>query len=362
MPIQDSADYILQIENVTKTFAGSKAVDNVDLNVRRGEFVTLLGPSGCGKSTLLRMIAGFEVPTSGRISMRGQDMSNRPAYEREIGMVFQNLALFPHMNVYDNVAFGLRARNRLDELDRKVRDMLSLVGLEGFETRRTGQISGGQRQRVALARSLVTSPDLLLLDEPLSALDLKLRRQLQIELKRIQQEIGITFIFVTHDQEEALSMSDRVAVMNKGSVEQFGTAIETYHFPKTEFVARFVGETNLLRGVVSERSSDGAVICLDDCDTQVSVLTGTEVAAKGDRVAVSIRPEYVVLGSPDKHPVSAQITSHSFSGATVTYALNSVAGPLLAQVPFLPDKGHPLPKGQAVSVGWPADSVTLIPE
>ncbi|MCC5970486.1 MAG: ABC transporter ATP-binding protein [Pararhodobacter sp.] len=357
-----SSDLILQIEAVTKTFDANPAVDCVDLDVRRGEFVTLLGPSGCGKSTLLRMIAGFETPTSGRIKISGRDISRLAPYDREIGMVFQNLALFPHMNVYDNVAFGLRARNRTKGMDGKVREMLSLVGLEGFEERRTGQISGGQRQRVALARSLVTSPELLLLDEPLSALDLKLRRQLQVELKRIQQETGITFIFVTHDQEEALSMSDRIAVMNAGRVEQFGTSVETYHHPRTEFVARFVGETNLLKGVIVESEGANALLELSGTGARVPVPGGAQsVAGQGGQVTISIRPEHVNLGAPDEHLVPARVRSHSFSGATITYTLDSDAGPLLAQVAFKAGGAHPLAVGEAVSVGWPQTSVTTIP-
>ena len=361
MPDAGHDQAILQIDDVIKAFDGTHAVDRVNLEVKQGEFVTLLGPSGCGKSTLLRMIAGFETPTSGRILMRGRDMSRDPAYAREIGMVFQNLALFPHMNVYDNVAFGLRARKRTRDLDRRTREMIAMVGLEGFEDRRTGQISGGQRQRVALARSLVTAPDVLLLDEPLSALDLKLRRQLQGELKRIQRETGITFIFVTHDQEEALSMSDRIAVMNAGRVEQYGSAVEVYHRPRTEFVARFVGETNFLRGSVSVVSGDRAALDLDGTDTRIAIPAGAEARHCGTRLAVSIRPEHVRLGAVDELMVPATVRSHSFSGSTITYELDSRAGPLLAQVPFQPGKGHPLAPGMAVSARWQDDAITLIP-
>lgn len=355
------AEPILSIDHVTKRFDGATAVSSVCIDIMQGEFVTLLGPSGCGKSTLLRMIAGFETPTQGRILMRGEDMSHRPAYDREIGLVFQNLALFPHMNVFDNVAFGLRARGRTDGLKAKVQDMLALVGLDGFDDRRTGQISGGQRQRVALARSLVTQPDVLLLDEPLSALDLKLRRQLQTELKRIQQETGITFVFVTHDQEEALSMSDRIAVMNAGRVEQFGSAVDTYHRPATEFVARFVGETNLLRGQVQAASGGRVTLKLDNVNATVTVPAGDNSLGLGTDVAISIRPEHMTLGTGTDQPIAATVLSHSFSGATITYALDSAAGRLLAQVPFQPGGGHPLPAKASVSVGWADTAVTLIP-
>ncbi|MEC7256798.1 MAG: ABC transporter ATP-binding protein [Pseudomonadota bacterium] len=361
-PKTSAAQPILQLDQVTKVFDGARAVEGVTLDVAEGEFVTLLGPSGCGKSTLLRMMAGFETPSSGRILMRGQDMSHDPAYDREIGMVFQNLALFPHMNVYDNVAFGLRARKRTEKLDVKVRDMLALVGLEGFEKRRTGQISGGQRQRVALARSLVTSPDVLLLDEPLSALDLKLRRQLQVELKRIQQDTGITFIFVTHDQEEALSMSDRIAVMNAGRVEQFGTAVETYHHPQTRFVAQFVGETNLIDGHVSARTDETLMLSLPGLDQPLAVPAPEGTTAEpGDSVALSIRPEYMTLGQSGPLALTARVVSHSFSGASVTYHLDSPAGPRLAQVPFQPGQGHPVAAGEQVLLGWAARDVIVIP-
>lgn len=358
----DPETVILKIDDVTKSFGDTNAVDHVDLEIKAGEFVTLLGPSGCGKSTLLRMIAGFETPTSGRILMRGRDMSREPAYQREIGMVFQNLALFPHMNVYDNVAFGLRARNRTDDLDRRVREMIGMVGLAGFEQRRTGQISGGQRQRVALARSLVTAPDVLLLDEPLSALDLKLRRQLQEELKRIQRETGITFIFVTHDQEEALSMSDRIAVMQSGKVVQCGSAVDVYHRPRTEFVAKFVGETNFLRGKVALDGQGNPVLETEGGRTQVAIGRAEGPKEAGVPMAVSIRPENMTLGRAGDLPIAARVHGHSFSGGSITYALDSDMGRLLAQVPFQPGNGHPLPSGESVSVGWSDAAITLIPE
>ncbi|WP_246057843.1 ABC transporter ATP-binding protein [Arenibacterium halophilum] len=363
MPLTSSSDQpILQIDSVTKSFDGTIAVNDVTLDVVEGEFVTLLGPSGCGKSTLLRMLAGFETPTSGRILMRGRDMSRLPAYDRDIGLVFQNLALFPHLNVYDNVAFGLRARKRTEGLDSKVRDVLSLVGLDGFEKRRTGQISGGQRQRVALARSLVTSPDVLLLDEPLSALDLKLRRQLQVELKRIQRETGITFIFVTHDQEEALSMSDRIAVMQAGQVEQFSTAVETYHHPRTRFVAQFVGETNLLEGQVTAKSGGDVTLRVVGVDQPMTLPAPADLSANtGDTVAISIRPEHMRVGPSECPALTGTVVSHSFSGATVTYALDSAAGPMLAQTPFQTGQGHPFAPGHQVRLSWPIANVTVIP-
>jgi ABC-type Fe3+/spermidine/putrescine transport system ATPase subunit len=233
---------------VTKRFGDVAAVDDVDLEVRPGEFLSLLGPSGCGKTTTLRLVAGFERPDEGEVRIGGRDVSRLPAYKRNVNTVFQSYALFPHLSVLDNVAYGLKQRG-LGRADRRARavEMLELVHLAGYEPRKPRQLSGGQQQRVALARALVMHPQVLLLDEPLGALDLKVRKQLQIELKRIQEEIGITFVYVTHDQEEALAMSDRVAVMNAGRIEQLGAPSEIYDRPATEFVAAFIGDTNFVR-------------------------------------------------------------------------------------------------------------------
>ena len=236
------------LEAVTKRFSSVAAVDAIELAVHRGEFVSLLGPSGCGKTTTLRLIAGFEQPDSGRIRIGNEDVQGRPAHKRDVNTVFQSYALFPHLNVLDNVAYGLRHRGMPPrERERRARAMLDLVRLEGVETRRPEQLSGGQQQRVALARALVMQPRVLLLDEPLGALDLSVRKQLQIELKRIQSEVGITFLYVTHDQEEALAMSDRVAVMNAGRIEQIGSPRDIYDRPSSAFVASFIGDTNFVR-------------------------------------------------------------------------------------------------------------------
>ncbi|MGH3132634.1 MAG: ABC transporter ATP-binding protein [Gaiellaceae bacterium] len=253
--MDETAD--VELVGVTKRFGDVAAVDGVDLEVRPGEFLSLLGPSGCGKTTTLRLVAGFERPDRGEVRIGGADVSRLPAYKRNVNTVFQSYALFPHLNVRDNVAYGLKQRG-LGRKERRTRaeEMLELVRLEGFATRKPRQLSGGQQQRVALARALVMRPRVLLLDEPLGALDLKVRRKLQIELKRIQEGIGITFVYVTHDQEEALTMSDRVAVMNAGRIEQLGAPREIYDRPATRFVADFIGETNFIRqagGVVAVR-------------------------------------------------------------------------------------------------------------
>src|SRR5262249_10785473 len=247
----------VSIRGVTKRFGDVVAVDGVSLDIRRGEFFSLLGPSGCGKTTLLRMIGGFELPTEGTIAIEGADMTRTPPYERPVNMVFQHYALFPHLTVAENVAFGLRYRP-MDRAarDRRVVETLALVQLAGFESRRPDQLSGGQRQRVALARALALEPRVLLLDEPLGALDQKLRKEVQVQLKHLQRELGITFVFVTHDQEEALTMSDRIAVMNRGRVEQAGEAARVFERPSTEFVANFMGASNFFSGS-AVRSREG---------------------------------------------------------------------------------------------------------
>jgi len=254
----------IRLIELTKRFGEVLAVDAVSLDIRTGEFFSLLGPSGCGKTTTLRMIGGFELPTSGRIELRGRDVTLVPPERRPVNMVFQSYALFPHLSVFDNVAFGLRRRKVPDaDVRRRVGVTLELVRLTGYDRRGPGELSGGQQQRVALARALVCEPTVLLLDEPLGALDLKLRRQLQVELKRVQVEVGITFVYVTHDQEEALALSDRIAVLNGGRIEQLGTPEELYDRPRTRFVADFIGTTNLLAGKVTTVDGGSAVLALE---------------------------------------------------------------------------------------------------
>ncbi len=280
----------IRLEGVCKRFGDFTAVDNIDLSIPGGEFFSLLGPSGCGKTTTLRMLAGFEVPTEGRILLEGEPVEDVPPYERNVNMVFQSYALFGHLDVEGNVAFGLKRRKvAKDEITRRVGEALELVGLADRAKSRPGQLSGGQRQRVALARALVNRPAVLLLDEPLGALDLKLRRQMQVELKQIQREVGITFVYVTHDQEEALSMSDRIAVMSEGRIAQCGAPEDIYEHPKEEFVAGFIGISNLLEGVVEDPGT-------------VRVATGSRLPAplpadcsRGDVVQLSVRPEKIAV-------------------------------------------------------------------
>src|SRR3954463_4883766 len=261
---EESSGADLMLTSVTKRFGAFTAVDDLDLTVESGRFYALLGPSGCGKTTTLRMVAGLEEPTAGTIELGGKDISRLKPYKRPVNTVFQNYALFPHLDIFENVAFGLRRRG-VKDVKRQVHEMLELVELGEYGPRRPGQLSGGQQQRVALARALINKPQVLLLDEPLGALDLKLRRQMQIELKRIQTEVGITFIHVTHDQEEAMTMADTIAVMNKGLIEQQGEPATLYDNPATTFVANFLGQSNLLPVRVTGRDGDRAVV---DCSGQ----------------------------------------------------------------------------------------------
>jgi putative spermidine/putrescine transport system ATP-binding protein len=297
-------DVAVRLEGLTKMYGDVTAVAGIDLDIRRGEFFSLLGPSGSGKTTTLRMIAGFELPTAGRIMLAGRDVSRDPPYARDVNTVFQDYALFPHMTVGDNVAYGLMIRKtRRDERMRRVTEALRMVRLEGYERRKPSQLSGGQRQRVALARALVNRPKVLLLDEPLGALDLKLRQDMQIELKAIQHEVGITFVYVTHDQDEALAMSDRIAIFNRGRIEQVGTPADVYERPATAFVAGFVGISNILAGDVAEAivSSPGPwtvrpeKIRLEDPDTP---------RPPSSHAALGRVREVVYLGSDTKYFVT----------------------------------------------------------
>ncbi|RYU12378.1 ABC transporter ATP-binding protein [Nocardioides iriomotensis] len=318
-----SAGADLTLTGVTKRFGGFAAVDDLDLEVASGQFFALLGPSGCGKTTTLRMVAGLEEPTAGTITIGGDDIGRLKPYKRPVNTVFQNYALFPHLNIFENVAFGLRRRG-VKDVKSQVDDMLELVELGGYAKRRPAQLSGGQQQRVALARALINRPQVLLLDEPLGALDLKLRRQMQIELKRIQTEVGITFIHVTHDQEEAMTMADTVAVMNKGVIEQMGAPADLYDNPATTFVSNFLGQSNLVKASILDTHGDALVV-----DVQ-----GTRIAAPVARarrtdgqVWVGVRPEKVFLGAAgveegsydDNVLPSGTVTDVSFIGVSTQY-------------------------------------------
>jgi len=287
------ADTVVELRSVTKRYGRNTVLDAVDLAIERGEFLTLLGPSGCGKTTILRLVAGFEAPTSGEVWLEGKDVTDLPPNRRQVNTVFQSYALFPHLSVYDNVAFGPQlAGARADDLDRKVREALAKVQLDEFAERRPNQLSGGQQQRVAIARAIVNRPSVLLLDEPLSALDYKLRKAMQIELKQLQRQLGITFVFVTHDQEEALSMSDRIVVLDAGRIQQIGPPRSIYETPANLFVAGFVGEINLLPAQVRDVGDDGLGIAIEGHSMRLPKATAIKtVPHAGDAVYVGVRPE-----------------------------------------------------------------------
>jgi spermidine/putrescine transport system ATP-binding protein len=318
---------IVQIQGVSKLFDDSVAVNNLSLDIYEGEFFSLLGPSGCGKTTTLRMLGGFEEPTSGRILLGGKDVTYLAPYHRDVNTVFQSYALFPHLNIFENVAFGLRRRHvDKSEVARRVGEILEIVDLPGFEKRRASQLSGGQQQRVALARALINEPTLLLLDEPMSALDAKLRHQMQIELKRIQTQVGITFLYVTHDQEEAMTMSDRLAVMRHGVIEGIGSPKDIYDNPTTEFVATFLGASNLLEGQITESA---------DTTTTVRVAGGSTVTLPTERlprglsgtsVKVGVRPEKISLVTSEvdvgrRNTLRGRVLVSTFTGVGNQYII-----------------------------------------
>src|SRR5437867_7334459 len=341
---------------VSKRFGTHAAVDEVTLEIAEGEFFSLLGPSGCGKTTTLRMVAGFELPDAGRIVLKGNDVTDVPANRRPVNMVFQQYALFPHMSVYDNVAFGLKVKRvpRAEHRER-VSEMLRVVSLEGFERRRARQLSGGQHLRVALARALVNRPAALLLDEPLGALDVKLRKQMQLELKRIQNELGTTFVYVTHDQEEALAMSDRIAVMNAGQVEQLGRPREIYDHPRTAFVADFIGSLNALDLTVDELVGAYAVMRVGEGE-RVVVSAGSAMRP-GDPLRVAVRPERVQIGPVDGQArdggsrLEGTITEIVYLGMYTQFHVETRAGRVVSH--RLADESiAPLQPGARVALSW----------
>jgi len=349
----------VRLDRVSKLFGDAAAVDDLSLDIQEGEFFSMLGPSGCGKTTTLRMIGGFEEPTFGTVYLGGRDVTDLPPYKRDVNTVFQSYALFPHLDVYENVAFGLRRKKvAKDEVDKRVRASMKLVDLVGFEHRKPPQMSGGQQQRVALARALVNRPKVLLLDEPLGALDLKLRKQMQLELKTIQKEVGITFVYVTHDQEEAMTMSDRFAVMRRGKIEQIGGPEEVYENPATEFVAGFLGASNLLDGDVKETTNGRTSILLS---------TGELVQASADRIAqgvgpavkVGVRPEKITIVQDDANPpddknaITGLLRMSTYIGVNYQYKVEGPGGETLTvyEQNLGASGSHPQP-GQKVRLEW----------
>ncbi|GHF83157.1 ABC transporter ATP-binding protein [Deinococcus ficus] len=360
-------DAAVSVSGVSKSFrtpgsAATLVLDDVHLDIRRGEFFSLLGPSGCGKTTLLRILAGFEAADAGAVMIAGQDMTGVPAHRRPVNTVFQNYALFPHLTVFDNVAFGLRQKRvPATQVRERVHRALDTVRIQDLGSRRPDQLSGGQRQRAALARAIVNEPEVLLLDEPLSALDLKLRKELQVELSHLQETLGMTFVFVTHDQEEALVMSDRIAVMNRGRVEQLGRAEDLYERPRTAFVANFLGSSNLIPGTVREVLPDGAVV-----QTALGPLTTLHGAhlSLGQAVVLSIRPEKVRLGREARgwgNDLAARVDDIVYTGAENQYLLHAgdqrlIAFQLNADIGADEDFGY----GEPVTLHLPPASLVLL--
>lgn len=348
---------IVEIEGVNKIYGTNHVVKDLNLTVEEGEFLTLLGSSGCGKTTTLRMIAGFEEPTSGSIKVEGEAIGDKEPFERNVNTVFQSYALFPHKTIYDNVAYGLKMKKvPKEEIKKKVKEMLTLVQLEGFEKRYPSQLSGGQKQRVAIARALINRPRVLLLDEPLGALDLKLRKQMQLELKRLQRKLNITFIYVTHDQEEALTMSDRIAIMHDGVLDQLGTPSEIYESPKTRFVATFIGETNTFDGCI--RSIDGEHI-------SVMIENGNICGCgKGftlnEYITVSVRPEKMKYSDVpiDGFTIKAIVKDYVYVGSVIKCIVSLPNGNEL-KIERL--AGEELPKlGSSVYIYWEEKDAVLI--
>ncbi len=352
----------VKLVDVVKKFGDAVAVDHIDLEVVDGEFFSLLGPSGCGKTTTLRMIGGFEAPTSGLIELQGQDVTWLPPYRRNVNTVFQSYALFPHLTIFENVAFGLRRKGvSSSEVAERVTAMLELVELPGYEKRKPNQISGGQAQRVALARALINRPAVLLLDEPLGALDLKLRRQMQVELKRIQQEVGITFIYVTHDQEEAMTMSDRIAVMHQGHYEQIGDPASLYERPTTRFVAGFLGISNLLTGTVEGTDGDHATVRLRDG----TLVRSPSASIDGQtEVSVGVRPEKIRLRElSDEVPaghnqLTGVVRDASYLGVSTQYQIEASGGAVVTvyeQNVERATRSELWTRGEQVRLSWSPD-------
>ena len=362
----------IHLDHVTKRFAETTAVDELTLSIERGAFYALLGPSGCGKTTTLRMIGGFEDPTEGTVYLGGTDVTDLPPYKRDVNTVFQSYALFPHLDVQRNVAFGLERRKLdKDEVRKRVSEALELTQLGGLDKRKPGQLSGGQQQRVALARALVNRPRALLLDEPLGALDLRLRKQLQIELKRIQQEVGITFVHVTHDQEEAMTMADTIAVMNEGKIEQEGGATDLYERPATEFVANFLGDCNLVDGELASSGGDVADFTTHD-GARLRVPRGrVDPSLNGSPVRMGVRPEKLTLipagaeAPQGANALRGRVEIASFLGTSIQYVVHTSGGEQFTAVEQnrLGSEPESIGPGREVTVAWdPAHSIVVAKE
>jgi len=353
---------ILQVKDLCKDYGSGMVLHNLNLSVEAGEFLTLLGPSGCGKTTTLRIIAGLEEATAGSVWLEGMDMSHLPPEKRPVNTVFQSYALFPHMNVYQNIAYGLKLKGvKKAEQKKLVEEALSLVRLTGYEKRMPGQLSGGQRQRVAIARAAVLKPRVLLLDEPLGALDLKLRQEMQVELKRLQQQLGITFIYITHDQEEALNMSSRIVVMREGKVEQIGTPEEIYEHPATLFVAGFIGQSNLIHGTVESSTPDGQLIL--NAGGLLLPASATYCPSTGEKAVVCLRPQRVRYGSEPQHGMSlkGKILNKTYTGGMQNTQI-ALSDALTINAVSQSSEMDIFPVGSEVYVGWNSQHTPAVPK
>lgn len=352
-------EILLELKDVKKKFDQVDVLEGINLAIEKGEFITFLGSSGCGKTTTLRIIAGLEKPDSGRVILEGRDVTDLPPHQRDVNTVFQNYALFPHMTVADNVAYGLKIRKvPKDEIRYKVKEMLELVQLDGFEKRKPHELSGGQKQRVAIARALANNPKILLLDEPLGALDLQLRRTMQLELKRLQKKLGVTFIYITHDQEEAINMSDRIVVMNEGLFEQIGTPDEVYNRPKTSYVATFVGSANIIQGTVDRIVEDKALVNVYQGKALVD-LRGSKVKP-GETVTMAVRSENIQIDEDCGCGLEAVIAEKSFAGGLLRMVLKMPDGKQIVASRYGIDANVAV--GQPICFRWDSDQAVLVDE
>lgn len=350
------SEQLLELQNIKKSFGDTDVLNGITLSIEKGEFITFLGASGCGKTTTLRIIAGLEQPETGKVLLEGKDVTELPPHERDVNTVFQNYALFPHMNVEANVGYGLKIKKvPKAEIRKKVYHMLELVQLQGYEKRMPSELSGGQKQRVAIARALVNSPKLLLLDEPLGALDLKLRRAMQTELKRLQKKLGITFLYITHDQEEAINMSDRIVVMKDGRFEQIGTPDEIYNNPRTSYVADFVGNANILSGTVEEVGEQEIKVSIEGHFMRAKAVSGVKM---GDRLSLAVRRENLKVCTECKEGLDAVIEDKSFNAGQLHMTLKLKSGKELVASRYGMDSELPL--GQKVCVGWNPEHAVFV--